>query len=398
MTPTVASYCTTFLKPEMLHIYRQVTGLQRYRTFIVTKERKCADRFPFDDIVTVPRKPGKNFIRRFYLKHIRKLPPIYYRGELQGLAKIFQHRPTNLMHIYFGHTGVHLLPFIERWDRPCIVSFHGADVMLREHKPGYDEQLRQLLKTMPLVLARSLSLSERLQAIGCPPEKIRLNRTGIPLERYPFAPRRCPCDGEWRFVQACRLIPKKGLRTALQAFAQFRRKHPRATFSIAGEGPMRGDLEKLVAQLGLRDAVFFPGFLDQEALNALYGESHVFLHPSELTEDQNQEGIPNSMLEAMSSGLPVVATLHGGIPEAVEHERTGLLVPERDADALAAALSRITDSFEYLQAVGRCASESIHVNFEQGKAIENLEACYDEATEIWRANGGLRNPPRKLSS
>ena len=129
--PTVASYCTTFLKPEMLHIYRQVTGLRRYETFIVAKERTSEERFPFPDVEMVPRKPRKNFIRRFWLKHVRHLPALYYRGEMQGLMKIFRRRNADLMHIYFGHTGVHLLPFVKGWGRPCVVSFHGADVMPR---------------------------------------------------------------------------------------------------------------------------------------------------------------------------------------------------------------------------------------------------------------------------
>jgi len=130
--PKVASYCTTFLKPEMLHIYRQVTGLRRYETFIVAKERTSVERFPFPDIEMVPRKPRKNFIRRFWLKHVRHLPALYYRGEMQGMMKIFRRRRADLMHIYFGHTGVHLLPFIKGWGKPCVVSFHGADVMPRE--------------------------------------------------------------------------------------------------------------------------------------------------------------------------------------------------------------------------------------------------------------------------
>ena len=381
-TPTVASYCTTFLKPEMLHIYRQVSGLKRYHTFIIAKERKCADRYPFEDIEMVPRKPAKNFIRRFYLKHIRKLPPLYYRGEMQGMMKIFRRRTVDLMHVYFGHTGVHLLPFIEGWDRPCIVSFHGADVMLREHQPGYDAQLRRLLETVPLVLARSNSLADRLQQIGCPPEKIRLNRTGIPLDEYPLIQRKIPTDGAWNFVQTCRLIPKKGLRTALQAFARFHGSHPKSTYTIAGEGPMRAELEKLVHSLGLQDAVTFPGFLDRHGLNELYARAHIFLHPSELTEDQNQEGIPNSMLEAMSTGLPVLATLHGGIPEAVKNEDSGLLVPERDVEALTAGMDRLTCSEEFLTAMGRRASESVHAEFEHSRAIAKLEACYDEAIAI----------------
>ena len=74
--PTVASYCTTFLKPEMLHIYRQVTGLQRYDTFVVCKERQCEDSYPFDDVEIAPWARS-NFVRRFHLKYIRQEPPSF---------------------------------------------------------------------------------------------------------------------------------------------------------------------------------------------------------------------------------------------------------------------------------------------------------------------------------
>jgi len=380
--PTVASYCTTFLKPEMLHIYRQVTGLRRYGTFIVAKERVSAERFPFPDIEMVPRKPRKNFIRRFWLKHVRKLPALYYRGEMQGMMKIFRRRRADVMHIYFGHTGVHLLPFIKGWGKPCVVSFHGADVMPREHQPAYEGQLRELLRVTPLVLARSLSLAERLKELGCPPEKIRLNRTGIPLGDYPWRERRIPEGGEWHFVQACRLIPKKGIATALRAFAGFRERHPRARFTLAGEGPMKREIEELAGALGIAGAVKLTGFLGQAELARLYGEAHFFVHPSEVTADQNQEGVPNSMLEAMATGLPVLATLHGGIPEAVENGRTGLLVPERDDAGLLRAMLELAARPERAFEMGRAASESVRIEFEQGKQIEKLEGYYDEAREI----------------
>ena len=380
--PTVASYCTTFLKPEMLHIYRQVTALRRYQTFVVAKERIHADRFPFSDVEMVPRKPRKNFIRRFWLKHVRKLPALYYRGELQGLMKIFRRRNADLMHIYFGHTGVHLLPFIQGWGKPCIVSFHGADVMPREHQPEYEGQLRDLLKTVPLVLARSISLRERLLELGCPEEKIRLNRTGIPLGEFPFSEREFPTGGEraeWRFVQACRLIPKKGLRTALQAFARFRERFPRSRFIIAGEGPIKAEIESFARELGVANAVELRGFLGQKDLRELYGSAHIFLHPSEMTADQNQEGIPNSMLEAMSTGLPVLATLHGGIPEAVTHGASGLLVTERDHEALFRAMCELAASPEIYRAMSRAASDSVGAEFEHTKQIAKLESFYDEA-------------------
>lgn len=380
--PTVASYCTTFLKPEMLHIYRQVTGLQNYQTFVVAKERTSEEQFPFSDVEMVPRKPRKNFIRRFYLKHIRKLPPIYYRGEMQGLMKIFRRRNADLMHIYFGHTGVHLLPFVESWDKPCIVSFHGADVMLRPHQPEYEKQLRRLLEILPLVLARSNSLRDRLINLGCPESKIRINRTGIPLEQFAFKPRLMPADGEWRFVQACRLIAKKGIGTSLKAFAEFHRKFPKSKFTLAGEGALKESIEKEVREMGLQDAVTLTGFLGQKELCELYYNSHVFLHPSHKTSDQNQEGVPNSMLEAMSTGLPVLATYHGGIPEAVVDAGTGFLVPERDHEALLRAMFAITESENLLYTMGQAASKAVGAEFEHSKAIARLESYYDEAREI----------------
>ena len=152
--PIVASYCTTFLKPEMRHIYRQVTALRRYDTFVMTRERQCAEEFPFDEIELIPRA-RKNFIKRFWLKYIRRLPPVYYRGELQVLIKMLKLRPADLMHAYFGHTGVHLLPFIQEWDKPCVVSFHGMDIQVRPQQEGYDAQMQELLHAVPLVLARS---------------------------------------------------------------------------------------------------------------------------------------------------------------------------------------------------------------------------------------------------
>ena len=95
--------------------------------------------------------------------------------------------------------------------------------------------------------------------------------------------------------------------------------------------------------------------------------------------DSNQEGIPNSMLEAMSTGLPVVATLHGGIPEAVENGRTGLLVPEKDPRALCAALQQLTETSKMWATMGREASDQITANFEQrAQRPGSLDSLYEK--------------------
>ena len=377
----VASYCTTFLKPEMLHIYRQVRSLQSYRTFVMTKWLQNEDRFPFDDIELIPQ-PHINPLRHGWLKFVKRKPPIEYRGEYQMLASLLERRGADLMHIYFGHTGVHLLPFIERWNRPCVVSFHGADVASKPEIRDYGRKLKSLFKSVPLVLSRSHSLNERLVALGCPPEKLRLCRTGVPLRQFPFVQREAPKDGKWRLLQACRLIPKKGVATTLCAFAIFQKEFPKAELVIAGKGPLQAHLEELAEELGIASKVHFHGFLTQGELMDLYAQSHIFVHPSETPPDQNQEGIPNSVLEAASTGLPVVATTHGGIPEAIEHGRGGLLVEERDFESLATALKEIARSRNAFREMGLLASEYVAANFEQTAQIRHLEAHYTEAVEL----------------
>jgi colanic acid/amylovoran biosynthesis glycosyltransferase len=188
-----------------------------------------------------------------------------------------------------------------------------------------------------------------------------------------------PVDGQWQLVQACRLVEKKGLLTTLGAFRRFIADYPKARLVIAGEGPMKDALVRRIDELSLGNQVSLTGFLNQDDLRRVYAESHIFIHPSELAPDSNQEGIPNSMLEAMASGLPVVATRHGGIPEAVQEGLDGLLVPERDEPALHEALLKLTSQPDLWRQMGKQASRSVAENFEQGQQIVKLEVAYAEA-------------------
>jgi colanic acid/amylovoran biosynthesis glycosyltransferase len=203
--------------------------------------------------------------------------------------------------------------------------------------------------------------------------------------------RSAPTDGSWRFVQACRLIEKKGLDDALHAFARFVQTHPQAHFTIAGEGPLLEPLTTLCGQLGIASNVTFAGFLKGRALCDLFHASHIFIHPSRITEDGNQEGIPNAMLEAMATGLPVIATLHGGIPEAVRKDVTGLLVPERDVDGLHASMAQLTSGL--WPTMSEEAAADVRDQFESTAQIAKLEAVYDEAVKINAARSTASTPP-----
>ena len=377
----VASYCTSFLKSEMLHIYRQVCALRGVDTFVMTKAVQNPERFPFRDIELIPQ-PHMNLLRHGWLKFVRRRPPIVYRGEYQMLSSLLAHRGADLMHIYFGHTGVHLLPFIEQWNKPCLVSFHGADVAVKQDIANYPAKLRCLFEAVPLVLARSQSLANRLMQFGCPREKLRINRTGVPLDEFPLVERQAPPNGRWRIMQACRLIPKKGVATSLRAFAVFKKDFPNAEFFIAGKGPLQPELEMLAAGLGVSNAVHFVGFLSQSKLLGLYLSSHLFLHPSETPPDENQEGIPNSILEAMATGLPVLATRHGGIPEAIEHGQSGVLVQEKDYVGLARSMKEIANNPSVLYQMGMSARMAVSARFEQEGQARLLESFYEEAIAL----------------
>src|SRR5207253_10021965 len=132
----------------------------------------------------------------------------------------------------------------------------------------------------------------------------------------------------------------------------------------AGEGPQLEELQSLARELQIDGAVDFAGFVSQEKLRELFYSSHIFLHPSETGRDGNQEGVPNSMLEAMASGLPVFATRHGGIPEAVENRVSGILVNERDHCALGDALIDCVSDSARLSAIGRNGAEIVRKNFD----------------------------------
>jgi colanic acid/amylovoran biosynthesis glycosyltransferase len=359
----------------MLHIYRQIVSLERVRPVVIARKRENSDRFPFDEVRLV-KKPALHFLRRIWFKQITDRPLKISARETRVLQGVLADVNAQLLHVYFGHIAVLLLPLLEKWSKPTLVSFHGADVLVDMHKSTYRRATQQMLALVKGVLVRSESLQRAVTELGCPPEKIVLQRTGIPLDVFPFRERPSPPNGEWRLVQAGRLIEKKGVATTLRAFSKFHEIFPASIMTIVGEGPQLEDLQKLAKELGIASAVSFPGFVSQTELRHLFYSSHMFLHPSETGRDGNQEGVPNSLLEAMATGLAVFATRHGGIPEAVENGVSGVLVDERDDEALAKAIIFAAQHFERLSEMGSAAAKQVADKFEQAEQTRRLEEIY----------------------
>lgn len=210
---------------------------------------------------------------------------------------------------------------------PVLVNYRGGDA-----ESFLQRQARWVLPT--LRRARVLAVpSGFLQAV--------FSRHGVCAEVIPnivdlgrFAPA-SKRDPEPHIVVTRNLEEIYDIPTALRAFAKVRSRFPTARLTIAGSGPALDSLLRLAHELGVAQAVRFAGRLDNDRIAKLYHEADLAINPSTV------DNMPISLLEAMASGVPIVSTNVGGVPYLVEHERTALLVPARDPDAMATAAIRI---------------------------------------------------------
>lgn len=374
--PTVLTYFPRFLNPEMLHVYRQVAGLRAYSCWVATKRRSHEDRFPFARITILDRSPLRGFARAWHkLRGARHVP--MPRNEQRQLAALCASLQPELIHLYLGTVAATVLPWLESEHVAKIVSFHGGDTS----DALADDDLARIVATSDLLLCRSESLRAVLLGRGVPADKIRLNPTGIPIpaDAPPHEPPTVTVDRPLRVLQACRFNAKKALDVSIRAVRQLRDAGVPTTLTLAGDGPEREALQALAAQLDLIEAIAWPGFVDQAELSALLRSHDLFVHPSRTTASKDREGIPNSMLEAMAAGLPIVATAHSGIPEAVTHEQHGLLIDEADPARLAEALRRLAEDATLYASLANAGRQRVIDNFSIDACITTLEHHYDEA-------------------
>jgi colanic acid/amylovoran biosynthesis glycosyltransferase len=380
--PVLTSFVGTFLKPEMWHVFNQVRGLRQFESKVITRERLNADRFPMESVWEVPTKlrPWWSWERAMG-KWVRGELPIIYRGQLEGTRSLLEELKTDLVHVYFGHEATRLAPLFSQrlWTSPWVVSFHGADLGRYVVRPRDAEQLPAVFESCSIVLARCDYFRPILESLGCPPNKIRINRTHVPTEHFPAIVRPPPDQGRWHWLQAGRMIPKKGFSTTLRAFAEFRRAYPQARLTLAGDGPQRQELEEQVRREGWAEAVSFPGFIGRQELADLMRDAHFFLHPSETDSQRDIEGVPNSLLEAMATGLVCAATRHAGIPEVVQDGISGILAEEGDADTLSDRLVALAEDPDAYAAIGQKAASFVRQELSPDRQIALLESAYHEA-------------------
>lgn len=300
-----------------------------------------------------------------------------YQSKYDLVAAAKKYKP-DVIHMYFGNKATYYVDQMKEIGIPWLVSFHGADIAKGMDDPAYAERFRDMLDSATLVSARSGKLISQLVEHGCPTEKLRINRTSIPMNEIPHFERTPPENGEWILIQACRLLPKKGIKTAIEAFALVLKEFPNARFVICGTGPLEDELREFITKQNLGSAVEMVGRLEHEELFQRYENSHIFLHPSETPPSGDQEGVPNAVLEAMATGMPFVATYHGGIPEVLEDDEGGHLVREHSPSDVARALRKLMWNQEHYLECSKRAREVVEERFSLEKNVAWLERIYGE--------------------
>ncbi|MBN1569680.1 MAG: glycosyltransferase [Acidobacteria bacterium] len=218
-------------------------------------------------------------------------------------------------------------------------------------------------------------------ARGIPEEKIHVVRCGVAPEQYGRRPLRNHTDRAIPHILCvASLEPYKGIEYLIRACARLRRSVPEFQCSIIGEGRDRTRLSTLIRELQLEREVHLLGPQMQDEVAERLSRADLFVLPSVVAQDGQMEGIPVALMEAMASGIPVIATQISGIPELIDHGHSGLLVPPGDESALAEALSVLCLRQDLRDQFGLRGREKVSAGFQLRKNVASLDSLFRAAS------------------
>ena len=372
MKPRVLVFRADLLPLSETFIAGQARSLCRYepRFFGLRRSRPS---FP------LPTKPlcggGIGSTQRFLYRHT---------GLAPSLLHAVRREQATLLHAHFAPDAAEVLPLRRRLKLPLLVTLHGYDVMCDDETHRLDrrgrvylERREQLWAEASVFLCVSEALRKRAIARGYPAGKLRVLPLGIDTRRLHFNPFLSAVP---RILFVGRLVPKKGCHLLLEAMERVQKQLPHARLLIAGDGPERGRLERIAAEC--TTGTEFLGLQTADQVREQMMQARCLAAPSITAQNGDAEGLPTVLCEALALGVPVVSTVHSGVPELVDHGHSGLLTTEGDVEALAAYLVALcTDEVlaERLRGAGR---RKIEASYDLHRQTQLLEDVYDEIAGI----------------
>jgi glycosyltransferase involved in cell wall biosynthesis len=309
--------------------------------------------------------------------------PLYLLAAKRAVARELATGRWDLLHAHWiVPNGVAAADVARRI--PMVIGLHGSDVFLAE-RPWARPLVSRALRRARALTSCSPELARRVEALGFDPRWSRVIPYGVDVGLFtPGSEGR----GEWRsrleipedapvLLGVGRMATKKGFHVLAEVLPSVLSAVPRAHVVLAGGGDLLDELRAATAPLAGR--VHFPGPVLHDELPALYRAADLFVLPAVHDRAGNVDGLPNVILEAMASGLPVVASAISGVPLAVVDGETGRLVAENDRDALAAALTELAGDPEQRRRLGAAARAKAEAELTWDAVAARYRAAYDLA-------------------
>ena len=353
-------------------IAEQAQHLRRYRPLYVGRKRFG------------PPPDGASSLALEDLYKRLALPRIGWQmitGNPRPYLRLMERQRPSVIHAHFGIEGVSALPLAVRLKIPLVTTFHGFDATLKTHamlaSPAwfrYPILRRKLAREGDLFLCASQFIRERLLAMGFPESRTHTHYIGVDCRAI-----RMREDLEERpvILHVARLVEVKGTRYLMRAFANLARRYDGVQLLIIGDGPLRRPLQALAASAGIRDRVEFLGALPHADVLSWMRKAAMLVLPGIRTATGRAEGLGMVLLEAAATGLPIIGSRVGGIPECIIEGRTGFLVPERDDAALAERMGELLEDTVKRRQMGTEGRALVESRFDLHRQTEALENLYD---------------------
>lgn len=284
----------------------------------------------------------------------------------------------DILHCHFGWNGLKgvALKEVGAIQGKLVTTFHGVDVNAIPRQSGKDYYFR-LFQKGDLYTANTDFTKKQTINLGCPENKIYKLPVGLEISQYNFYERKLTAGEKVKIITVGRLVEKKGIEYGIKAIAKVVEKNPEVVYTIVGDGVLRNSLENLILELGIAENIKLVGWMTQEQVRHLYAVSHIFMLPSVTAANEDREGQALVLQEAQAMGLPVLSTLHNGIPEGLLDGKSGFLVPEKDVEALAEKLNYLIDRPEEWPQMGKAGRQYVENRY-------NITNLNNQLVEMYR--------------
>jgi glycosyltransferase involved in cell wall biosynthesis len=317
---------------------------------------------------------------RAYFRALRLFFPERYESRItSAYADFFRRQRIDVVLAEFGLTGVAVMGACRQLNLPLVVHFHGYDMSVRQVLEQYGPAYSRMFQQAAALVAVSRLMQRSLIALGAPPERVHYNPCGVDCEMFGGA---APAESPPVVLAAARFVEVKGAQLTLAAFASVLRECPDARLRMIGDGPLLEECRALSDGLAIGHAVTFPGRQPHNVVAEEMRRARLFAQHSIEAASGAIEGTPVAILEAGASGLPVVSTRHGGIPDVVIDNETGLLVEERDVEAMAQQMLRLLRDPALAGSLGRAARRRVETHFSATHSINCLWAIIKDCAAV----------------